>query len=310
VDLIAFGSVFLEVVFGRVGRLPGPGEEVFSDEFAISCGGVVTVAAAARRAGASAGVSTVLGDDVGSRVVVEYCRREGVETGPCRRVRGPAAGITVVMNFDGDRAFLSHLPRRPPGEPTELERWIEVLRSERPAWCYLHAGPGVAPLIGEAHALGVAVALDVNLGAIEAAPADVVDCARVADLFVPNEAELMRLTGSAGLDRALEAASTWCDRLVVKRGERGALVVQDGRVAEVAGGLRPVQVRDRTGAGDAFAGAMIAALVGEASLEEAVSAGNAAGSEAVARLGAVGEIVIDGLTADARQSRGMDRDER
>ena len=49
-------------------------------------------------------------------------------------------------------------------------------------------------------------------------------------------------------------------------------------------------VQDRTGAGDAFAGAVIAKLVRGAGLLEAVAAGNTAGSEAVARLGSAGEM--------------------
>jgi len=35
-DMISFGSVFLELVFGHVRTLPGPGEEIFTDEFAVS----------------------------------------------------------------------------------------------------------------------------------------------------------------------------------------------------------------------------------------------------------------------------------
>jgi pfkB family carbohydrate kinase len=49
-------------------------------------------------------------------------------------------------------------------------------------------------------------------------------------------------------------------------------------------------VRDLTGAGDNFAGAMMAALIGGASLARAAAAGNAAGSRSVGQLGAVGEI--------------------
>lgn len=37
-DLIAFGTVFPEVVFGSVPALPGLGEEVYADQFAISGG--------------------------------------------------------------------------------------------------------------------------------------------------------------------------------------------------------------------------------------------------------------------------------
>src|SRR5262249_44901652 len=68
-----------------------------------------------------------------------------------------------------------------------------------------------------------------------------------------------------------------------------AVVISPDGITEVAEGVRRVRVRDLTGAGDAFAGAMIAALLRGSSLTDAVVAANAAGSEAVARLGAVGE---------------------
>jgi hypothetical protein len=37
--VVAFGSIFLEIVFGTLRVLPGPGEEIFTDHFAFSCGG-------------------------------------------------------------------------------------------------------------------------------------------------------------------------------------------------------------------------------------------------------------------------------
>jgi hypothetical protein len=69
---------------------------------------------------------------------------------------------------------------------------------------------------------------------------------------------------------------------------------QDG-ITEVSAGLQPVRVRDRTGAGDAFAGALLSAICRGAPIAEAVVAGNAAGSAAVARLGGVGELDAGGL---------------
>ena len=54
-------------------------------------------------------------------------------------------------------------------------------------------------------------------------------------------------------------------------------------------------MRDRTGAGDAFAGALLASLCQGASMTEAAVAGNAAGSRTVSVLGAVGEVAMDRL---------------
>jgi sugar/nucleoside kinase (ribokinase family) len=291
-EVISFGSIFLEIVFAHLDELPLPGEEIYVDPFAFSCGGAITIAVEASRAGASAGLATVLGDDLGSRLVLEQSRRDGVDLSHSQRVIGPVAGITVVLNFNGDRAFVSHMPPRPPDVVPEVERWPEILRRARPAWCYLHANDRVAPFLHEAHALGAQVAIDLNFGSIERYPNEVVECARMADLFLPNEEELLRLTRLDDLYEAAALAGTWCPRVVVKRGSAGAIAVEDGKPTEVTGGLQDVVVLDRTGAGDAFAGAMIGSLVRGAGLLEAVEAGNRAGSQAVARLGGVGEMPV------------------
>jgi sugar/nucleoside kinase (ribokinase family) len=294
--MISFGSVFLELVFGPMAELPGPGEEVFTDEFAVSCGGAVSSASAAAGAGAQAGLCTLLGDDLGSRVVMEHCARVGVELSPSARVRRRTAGITVVLNFDGDRAFVSHMPPRARGGQPEIDRWRAVLRRTRPRWCYLHAGRGVPDFLREARELGAKIALDISLGDERHHRDVLIDCVRLADVFVPNEDELVRLTGTDALGPAVSAAAGWGTPLVVKRGAAGALVVSPDGVTEVAEGVRRVKVRDLTGAGDAFAGAMIAALLRGAGLADAVVAANAAGSEAVARLGAVGEVEVAGIS--------------
>ena len=301
-DVISFGSVFLEFVFWPVRQLPRPGEEIFTDEFAISCGGAVTSASAAAQAGARAGLCTLLGDDLGSRVVAEHCAREGVDLSPSAWAHRRTAGISVVLNFDGDRAFVTHLPRRPAAEPGEIDRWREVLRRERPAWCYLHAGPRVVDFLREARGLGSRAVVDVNLEEIEHDREAVIECVRLADVFVPNQVELRRLTGQGTLEAAVAAAVPWGARLVVKRGADGALVAGPGGVAEVTEGVRQVEVRDLTGAGDAFAGTMIGALLRGAALTEAVAQANAAGSAAASRLGAVGEVKVAGLSRTAAEA--------
>ena len=296
-DMISFGSVFLELVFGRLDRLPRPGEEVFSDEFAISCGGAVTSATAAAAGGVSAGLCTLLGDDMGSQVVADHCAAAGVDISPSARVGEPTAGITVVLNFDRDRGFVTHLPSRAFRAPQEADRWRQVLREYRPAWCYLHAGRGRLAFLREARELGCKIMLDTSFGDARNR-ASVLECVRMADIFVPNADELVSLTGAGDIGRAIAAARGMGTQLVVTCGEAGAVLAgPDGEVTEIGDGVAQVPVRDLTGAGDSFAGAMIAALVRGASVAQAAAAGNAAGSQAVARLGAVGEVAGAGSLA-------------
>jgi bifunctional ADP-heptose synthase (sugar kinase/adenylyltransferase) len=123
---------------------------------------------------------------------------------------------------------------------------------------------------------------------------------RLADLFVPNGDELLRLTEADTLPAAVAAARDWGTPMVVTRGAAGALIVDADGVTEVGEGVSQVEVRDLTGAGDNFAGAMIGALARGASLPRAVTAANAAGSQSVAWLGAVGEVEAAGFSSAQR----------
>jgi sugar/nucleoside kinase (ribokinase family) len=295
-DMISFGSVFLELVFGHVPALPRPGQEIFAEEFAISCGGAVTSATAAARTGVRAGLCTRLGDDLGGRVVAEHCDREGVDLSPSARVPRPATGITMVLNYDGDRSFVTHLPAIPETEPPERARWLDVLRSRQPAWIYVHAGTGMTDFLQAARDQGTKVLLDVSLNTIGQATPAVFDCIPFADVFTPNRAELLQLTRASSLEAALATASSWGPPVVVKMGGDGAVIAGPDGIAAVRDGVAQVDVADLTGAGDSFAGAMIGHLLQGAPLAEAVVMANMAGSAAAGRLGAVGPVHVEGLS--------------
>src|SRR6266487_1639402 len=242
--MISFGSVYLELVFGHVHELPLPGEEVLTDDFAISCGGAVTSASAAARGGAHAGLCTVLGEDLGSRMVTEYCAALRVELSPSIRVRRRSAGISAVLNFDGDRAFITHVPPSAAGEQPEIDRWRAVLRRERPRWCYLHVGRGVPDFLRDARELGAKVVLDISLGD-ERYRETVIECVRLADIFVPNEDELLRLTGADAIGEALAAASSAGSEAVAGLGAVGEIEVAGiGAAGRALGALLPTTARD------------------------------------------------------------------
>ena len=71
-------------------------------------------------------------------------------------------------------------------------------------------------------------------------------------------------------------------RLIVKRGERGATVFEDGEATDVPG--HPVEVVNGLGAGDAFAAAFGHGLLHGLSLVEATHRGNVAGALVAAQL--------------------------
>jgi sugar/nucleoside kinase (ribokinase family) len=239
--------------------------------------------------GARAGLATLFGGDLGARVAQAHCDRIGVDTSVSSRVAGPTSGVTVVLNFDEDRSFVSHMPRRDDDEP-DATWWAEVVRARKPRWIYLYARGAALSVISEAHRVGCQVAVDTELATIGHSPELVRECAAAADVFLPTRRELSRLTGTddlAGSSAALGAPKT---TIVVKQGAQGATVARGDDLEHSAAGLRDVQVQDRTGAGAAFAGALLGSLALGLDVMAAVEAANVAGSGAVARLGAIGPL--------------------
>jgi 5-dehydro-2-deoxygluconokinase len=104
----------------------------------------------------------------------------------------------------------------------------------------------------------------------DAFPPLAAEAAAAADLVIGNEEEV----AAARLDDV--------PTLVLKRGERGATVYEDGAETDVPG--FPVEVVNGLGAGDAFAAAVGHALLRGMSLVEGVRRGSVAGAIVASRL--------------------------
>ncbi|WP_330236667.1 carbohydrate kinase family protein [Streptomyces sp. NBC_00566] len=104
------------------------------------------------------------------------------------------------------------------------------------------------------------------------------------DVLLPSRDEACLLTGASDWAGAAAELSGLGPVVVAKSGAEGALVARSGAVCARVPAV-PAQARDSTGAGDAFTGAFLAALVAGVSVEEAVVRGCRAGARAVERVG-------------------------
>ncbi len=100
------------------------------------------------------------------------------------------------------------------------------------------------------------VVLDTMNYWIENKRAQLVEAIRFADIFVLNDAEARELCKQTNLVKAAKMILGWGPKFVIiKKGEHGALLFSDGRHFSAAG--YPLEeVKDPTGAGDSFAGAL------------------------------------------------------
>ncbi|MFI6337609.1 carbohydrate kinase family protein [Streptomyces sp. NPDC050535] len=144
----------------------------------------------------------------------------------------------------------------------------------------------VSVALESARARGVPVSLDpASAGFLTRLGVDrFLALAEGVDILLPSRDEACLLTGLPDPADAAAKLSRHVPLVVAKQGRDGALVARAGAVhARVP--ASPATPRDTTGAGDAFTGAFLAALLAGAEPEEAAVEGCGAGAMAVERIG-------------------------
>ncbi|MFF2366620.1 carbohydrate kinase family protein [Streptomyces sp. NPDC058122] len=144
----------------------------------------------------------------------------------------------------------------------------------------------VSVVLESARARGVPVSLDpASAGFLTELGVDrFLDLCAGVDVLLPSRDEACLLTGLPDPADAAAKLSRHFPLVVAKLGSDGALVARSGSVRARVPALRATP-QDTTGAGDAFTGAFLTALLGGAGPEEAARAGCAAGARAVERVG-------------------------
>ncbi|QFQ96486.1 sugar kinase [Streptomyces phaeolivaceus] len=104
------------------------------------------------------------------------------------------------------------------------------------------------------------------------------------DMLLPSRDEACLLTGLPDPVDAAAKLSHVVPLVVAKQGADGALIARGGGI-ESRIPAAPAVPRDTTGAGDAFTGAFLAALLMGADVEKAAIAGCGAGAQAVGKVG-------------------------
>ena len=102
--------------------------------------------------------------------------------------------------------------------------------------------------------------------------------------LIGNDDEFAVLAGdySEGLNYAKKSSSK-LDLVIYKQGENGSITFADGK--EIQKGIFPVKPLKPTGAGDAFMGALIGALLNSYDIENSIEIGSAAAAIVVTKVG-------------------------
>jgi ribokinase len=288
--VVVVGSLNLDHV-ARVPHLPAPGDTVAASGYRTVPGGkgLNQAVGAARQGAPTVMIGAVGGDQAGAELLA-VLDQAGIDRGRVATVAGLSTGVALInVDVAGANMIVVAAGANGAVAASQLDgfAWAEgdvaLCQLEIP-WATVEAALRAARAAGATTILNPApVAGPLPAGLLS-----------LVDVLVPNEGEATALAAPSPAAPSIlspaDAASALAERragaVIVTLGAAGSLLARPGAPVRLVPAF-PVEAVDTTGAGDAYCGALAAALAGGAGLEAAMRRASAAGSLATTRPGAV-----------------------
>jgi sugar/nucleoside kinase (ribokinase family) len=275
------------------------------DEIGITVAGTAGgVAVDLARHGVSVATIGVVGNDVAGRLMASMMNDDGIDTSGLRVHPTLQTSMSMhAIGHDGERRPI-HIVGANRSITLDDLAGVAAAGARAVHFGGLDVMPQLwteAPdLLASWRGAGAIITLDL-LGR----PADTsIDWGAVltnVDWFLPNDAQLLRLSGtSTPRDAVTWALDRGADHVVMTLGGEGALFATPTELVVVP--ARDVEVRDTTGCGDAVVGGLIAALLAGLDDATAIELGIVAGSTTARGYGSdAGVAGLDALQAAGRE---------
>lgn len=281
------GSINIDYVM-TIDHLPRPGETVAGGALAIHPGGKgANQAHAAARLGADVAMIGAIGTDAGGEQEHAALRRAGVDTSSLRTVSGSSGVAVILVDGQGENMIAVAAGANGSLGSDEVEVGLAARLSPGSVVLTSLEIPAGAVAATADSARRAAAALVINPAPARPLAREVV----AGSILTPNEGEIRLLVPAAESEEACVAAllEAGARAVVVTRGGHGASLYQPGQPEYRVPAPR-VPVVDTVGAGDAFNGALGAALSDGESLRAGVRMAVAAGAAACTGAGARGAL--------------------
>jgi sugar/nucleoside kinase (ribokinase family) len=265
-DVLVLGELNPDLVLTGPDLTPRFGQvETLVEESTLTLGSSGAIfAAGCARLGLRTAIAGLVGEDPFGRFVIDQLRTLGVGLEGVVVDESLGTGLTVILNRGEDRAILTHLGAMAALTADRVDPdLLSRARHVHVTSYFLQQAlqPDLPALLARARQGGTTVSMDTNWDPAERWSDGVQEALEQVDVFLPNEAEALALTGADTVEEAARRLRGSVPEVVVKLGSRGALAL-DGQQS-VRATPPPVDVRDTTGAGDSFdAGYVFGLLTG------------------------------------------------
>jgi sugar/nucleoside kinase (ribokinase family) len=278
-DLLVVGEINADLLlYGDVTPEFGQAEKLVKDAVLTLSGSSAIVAHRAAKLGLCVAFAGKVGSDTFGVAMVRMLAEAGIDVSGVVTDPKLKTGLTVHLVRGEDRAMLTCAGTIAAMHPEEVDG--ALLESTR----HLHIGSyflqrglqhGRPAFLARAREAGATTSVDPGWDPHEEWDSGLRAALEETDFFLPNEQEVLKMTGTRSLADALKELSG-ITTVVVKRGASGAMVSGEGR--ELACAPPAVAPVDTTGAGDSFDAGFIYGLLQVHGLEQALRFGCACGA--------------------------------
>ncbi len=279
-DVIVVGELNIDLILNQLISFPKIGTEILAKQMTLTLGSSSAIFASNLSSlGSKVAFIGKIGKDIFGDLVLQCLNEKGVDTNMVIQTEALTTGATVVLNIDEGRAMITH-----PGAMEDLT-FNDIHLAKFSDAQHLHFSsyflqPGlqksVATLFQEAKKAGLTTSFDTQWDPDEKWELDIDNILPYVDVFLPNEKEMLQLTGKENLEDAINHIKNLVNVLVVKLGNKGSVSVHKGKTLFKPAFLNEGVV-DSIGAGDCFNAGFIYKYIQQAPIETCQNFGNLIG---------------------------------
>ncbi|MCM8570351.1 carbohydrate kinase family protein [Gramella jeungdoensis] len=289
--ILVVGELNIDLILNNIQGFPEIGSEKIADKMDFTLGSSSAILATNIAAlGVSTSFCGLLGKDSFGKFILKELHTKNVDTRFVQLSEINKTGITVVMNYDQDRANVTYC-----GAMNELSiehvPWNNLTEFDHLHFSNYFLQPGIqndiVELFKKSKEAGISTSLDLQVDPEDEWKFNYQECLPFVDVFLPNEKELLRLSRRNSLEEAINHIKQFTNILALKLGDQGGRVIHESEDIALKPYLNNKYV-DAIGAGDSFNAGFLKKYLDGASLTECLDYANLTGSLSTTAAGGTG----------------------